>query len=225
MAQSPSNTATPPPVLAAEPRHLEGLVTCHCLTFPDEAITRLGRTFLKAFFRYFMRRRAGVVLAAVEPGSDKVVGYVIAGVPGLRKRFLWTRALFLGPIVLWKALTDRTVRQRLREPVPRVEQGQRPAGPAGDGWPADEPAAAVTLQFLGVHPDCRRRGVATAVLSALRAHGRREGYRTLRVKTPNVNARAIAAYQSAGWTISGVGERYTYLWRSTRAVDAAEDKQ
>jgi ribosomal protein S18 acetylase RimI-like enzyme len=225
MADGLNNNAKPtaPLVVVAEQRHLDGLVACHCLALPNEAVTKLGRSFLRSHFRYYIRHPEGLVLVAVEQQSGKVIGYMVGGAPWLRKRFLWTHALSLGPIILWKALTDPVVRARLREPVPPVAQGRRPEGPAGDGWPDDPPGTVATFLFLGAHPDYRRRGISTAILTALRAECRRRGYRAMRLKTPNTNAAAIGLYRSAGWRITGVGLRYTYFWCPTDPVDPAGD--
>jgi ribosomal protein S18 acetylase RimI-like enzyme len=221
MADGLNNNAKPtaPLVVVAEQRHLDGLVACHCLALPDRVMTRLGPSFLRAHFRYYIRHPKGIVLAALDPDGS-VIGYTMGGAPWLRKRFLWTHALSLGPIILWKALTDPVVRARLREPAPLVADDQRQEGAAvWCGWPDDPPETTGRLLFLATHPDHRRKGVGRALLVAFRHECSRRGFRTMQVMTQNVNGAAIGLYRSAGWQITGVSRCDTYFWSPVDSTD------
>jgi ribosomal protein S18 acetylase RimI-like enzyme len=60
------------------------------------------------------------------------------------------------------------------------------------------------LEGLGVHPDHRGRGVATALLRAVEEEAHRRGAHrlTLRVLAPNAGARRL--YERAGYEVEGV---------------------
>ncbi|MBR2666821.1 MAG: ribosomal protein S18-alanine N-acetyltransferase [Oscillospiraceae bacterium] len=61
---------------------------------------------------------------------------------------------------------------------------------------------------VAVHPDFRRQGVATALLSAFRRFGDIQGLRFLTLEVRESNAAAVALYGSLGYCI--VGRRRNY---------------
>jgi [ribosomal protein S18]-alanine N-acetyltransferase len=71
---------------------------------------------------------------------------------------------------------------------------------------------------LAVHPDCRRRGVATKLLGGAVGVARARGARSLFLEVSADNSAAIALYSGAGF--DRVGERKGYYVRAEGSAPA-----
>lgn len=92
------------------------------------------------------------------------------------------------------------------------EPGNRPTPPRGAyfvayeggravGMAAHQPLDADTseLRRLYVHPEARRGGVARALLAAVEAHARGQGFVRLRLETGQRQQPAMRLYEACGW--------------------------
>lgn len=71
---------------------------------------------------------------------------------------------------------------------------------------------------MGVVPQARRRGVATALLAAAQAEAKRRGVSEMFLEVAETNAPARALYAQAGFV--EVGRRARYYQNAARATDA-----
>lgn len=86
---------------------------------------------------------------------------------------------------------------------PQAFTAYGPSGTAGE----------LKLQQLYVHPAWQRRGLGGRLLQHVEAHARRTGHATVMLTVNKQNARAIAAYQKAGFRVReaatfDIGEGY-----------------
>lgn len=64
------------------------------------------------------------------------------------------------------------------------------------------------MMNIAVAPECRRRGIATALISELVTHLKRRGSRVLRLEVREGNASAISLYEGLGFTRLGLRKNY-----------------
>jgi ribosomal protein S18 acetylase RimI-like enzyme len=70
--------------------------------------------------------------------------------------------------------------------------------------PLPENAHVLEVSALAVHPDYRRSGVGSALLSAAVQHGRSRGARKLSLRVLDTNEAAVALYERNGFQREGV---------------------
>lgn len=64
------------------------------------------------------------------------------------------------------------------------------------------------MMNIAVHPDCRRKGVAAALITELICRLKGQGSHILRLEVRESNAPAIALYESMGFTQLGIRKNY-----------------
>ncbi len=204
-----------PHVVPASREHLESMVSCHVAVFPEEVITRLGRSFLRVHHRFYIDDPEGFCFVAVDDVTGRVGGLVIGGSPQLRRRFVMKHLLCVGFRFFYKAFSDRLVRYRIRLAARRMlrrlfifrRAGERSRTPP----PPQCPWA--FLWWIGTHPDFRRRGVGNALMEAFEKQCIDRSYTKMRLTVAVDNAAAVALYEKLGWKIIATADRLHYLER------------
>ena len=64
------------------------------------------------------------------------------------------------------------------------------------------------MMNLAVHPDCRRRGIASSLIDALLSRLKERGSRCLKLEVRVSNEAAIAVYESMGFGKLGLRKNY-----------------
>ena len=64
------------------------------------------------------------------------------------------------------------------------------------------------MMNIAVHPDCRRRGIASALIGELVNQLRERGSHVLRLEVRESNVHAISLYESMGFTQLGLRKNY-----------------
>ena len=64
------------------------------------------------------------------------------------------------------------------------------------------------MMNIAVHPDCRRQGIAAALISELVARLKEQGSHILRLEVRESNTAAVALYNSMGFTQLGIRKNY-----------------
>ena len=210
---TPSSEGPQSDIVPARPEHLDSLVSCHILALPQEPITILGRGFLRAHYAYYIAHPEGVCLIGMDEQSGQVTGFVVGGRPELRKRFVLKNVVRFVVTVFVKALVSPTVRRRLAAGL----SGLLPGSHRGASAPEEPRGTYARLLFIGVHPDYRRRGVASRLLGTFHTQCAAQGFQTMRLMTENINAPGIAMYEKAGWQIVHRSETDTYFRRDARS--------
>lgn len=208
-------------VVAAEEKHLDGMVRCHIKAFPGEFVTLVGARFIKTFYKFYISSPDGIVFVATSP-SGKVVGLVTGGKPELRKQFSRIHLPFYILDIILAALTSSLARKRLMQhafsAINRILVKVRILSQDSD---KNEPAPGPTgtwssLLSIGTEPSFRRRGTGKSLMEAFRAESMARGYKTMRLSVHLDNTAAIALYKKCGWQVSLETPRGIYF---TRKVD------
>ena len=85
-----------------------------------------------------------------------------------------------------------------------AEENQTVCGYIGSQTVLDE----TDMMNIAVHPECRRRGIATALIAELVHQLRERGSHILRLEVRESNAPAIALYEAMGFTRLGLRKNY-----------------
>ena len=64
------------------------------------------------------------------------------------------------------------------------------------------------MMNIAVHPDCRRKGIAAALITELVSRLKARGSRVLRLEVRESNFSAIALYEALGFTQLGLRQNY-----------------
>ncbi len=208
-------------VVAAEERHLDGMVRLHARAFAGEFLTLLGPGVLRAFYRFYREHEQGICLVAVDEPAATVLGLVCGGEPELRRRFVQTHAVPLAWACLRASVTYARVRQRLRQHagrgLARLRRRDR-GGAAGRRPPQPRPASSgrwSSLLSICADPDQRGGGIGGLLMESFREESRRRGYTAMRLSVHNDNAAAIGLYRRCGWEVLATTPAGTYFARST----------
>ena len=85
-----------------------------------------------------------------------------------------------------------------------VEENDVVCGYVGSQTVLDE----TDMMNIAVHPDCRRKGVAAALITELVSQLKLRGSRIVRLEVRESNTPAIALYKSMGFTQLGLRKNY-----------------
>ena len=174
---------------------LESVVEIHLAAFPDYMNTQLGRGYLHAFLRGFLRREDTVALLALGE-SGQVLGYAV-GAP-VQSGHEMNRALVpaailavLGkPWILATPRIRRTAWQRIQSMLGR--KGAVKPKPV-------LPMVTLSLVSIGVDPQARGRSVGEQLMKAWEQGAKQLGCASLRLSVYPQNAGARRFYERNGW--------------------------
>jgi len=183
-------------IRSLEPRDLERVVQIHCLRFPGQRSTRLGKPFLKRMYEWFHAHHPQFCFVAEM--DHEVVGFIVGAVGGYGRRVfrfafpqvVW--GLIRCPTLLWNRSSFFLWHSYLR--------GLLPGGgsPAGNGSPN---AACLSFASLAVTDSAGSSGLylIREMEKAAKQNGIRRMSHSVRLDNPKV----IRLYQLLGWSIDG----------------------
>jgi ribosomal protein S18 acetylase RimI-like enzyme len=170
----------------------------HEAAFPGFFLTRMGRPFLRAYYRLVLEYGRGILLVA--EGPDGVVGFVAGflepdGFYRLMRSRKWR---MLAPIALGVLQRPSTLGAVLAN-IRKVRAG----GPA----PADAGGVGCELSSLGVHPSASGRGVGQALVRGFVSCSAAEGAdRVFLTTDADGNERVNGFYRKLGFSLSATLE-------------------
>ena len=174
---------------------LESVVEIHLAAFPDYMNTQLGRGYLHAFLRGFLRRDDTVSLLALSE-SGQVLGYAVGApvqVGAEMNRALVPAAVgavLTRPWILFTPRIRRTAWQRILSIFGRKESA-KPTPLL--------PMPTLSLVSIGVDPQARGRNVGEQLMKAWEQSARQNGCASLRLSVYPQNAGARRFYERNGW--------------------------
>lgn len=177
------------------------VVDVHVRSAAEQANVRLGRSYLEAFFQFFVD--SGQAVALIAEYDNRPAGYCIGAPYGYRSAMLRNLAVpaligLLPQPALWKMAAVAAL-----EPVRRLRTEDR----SGDG-------ATLTYALVGiaVRPEMRGAGIAEDLVQEFRQRVRQRLESTvMRLSVHPDNHRAISFYEREGWRRSaseGSGASY-----------------
>jgi len=205
-------------VVAAELKHLDKIAQCHIKAFPGEFMTLIGKRFIKAFYRFYITDRDGIVFVAVR-SSGEIVGLVAGGKPELRRQFSVKRVPLYSPAIIFSAIKNEYARKRLWQHFcTAAKKVLTKLKLATDNIVTEEPAPDPlgtwsSLLSICAEPQWRSRGIGKALMEAFRSESEARGYKTMRLSVHLDNDAAIALYKKCGWQVILETERGIYFKR------------
>ena len=103
--------------------------------------------------------------------------------------------------------SENSVASELENPLSlwlSVEEDGAVCGYVGSQTVLDE----TDMMNIAVHPDCRRKGIAAALITELVSRLKARGSRVLRLEVRESNFSAIALYEALGFTQLGLRKNY-----------------
>ena len=179
---------------------LGGMARAHVAAFPGQFMTQMGRRWLAALYRLYVRSEDGIALVACEDDTGRVVGLVAGGAPSLRTQFLSGARLRYPHVLIWRFLTRKVVRTKMLSYLLgklRPKRGRRSDIVAERS--ATLPANHGSLLSICVIPEYRGTESASRLIEAFQDESRRRGYEAIELTVRSVNARAMAFYEKHGW--------------------------
>jgi ribosomal protein S18 acetylase RimI-like enzyme len=195
------------------------MAKCHAQAFEKgDVLSLLGPALIRGFYRYYLKK--GVCLVAVDVTSGRLAGVVIGGAPALRRKFVLSRSLWIGPLVVSKLFTNRYIRQRFwanlkdlfrRKPSPILKnEGGVQALPVTEN-PCEPMEDSAQLRSICTQPEFARRGVGKALLKAFGRKCNQMGYKSLRLRVALDNQPALDLYKKNGWKEISTDDTFVYL--------------
>lgn len=181
-------------VVGMELSDIEHVIDVHVSAFSGAMNTRLGRAYLRAFFKWFVEADDAIALLA-KAGND-VTGYVVGAPIGYDDRL--TKALLLPAIValsirphlLIRSGFVRAINSRIGSMFGTNKPGKTP----------DLPAGSYSLVGIGVRPMAQGHGVGATLMRAYESAVVNAGGVAVRLSVYSSNAKARGLYEASGWT-------------------------
>ena len=174
---------------------LEAVVEIHLAAFPEYMNAQLGRGYLKAFLRGFLRRTDTVAVLALSE-SGQALGYIAGAplemLPEMGRALLPSAALAvcLRPWLLVSPRIRSTAWQRIASGFGRRNEPK--AAPL-------LPMPTLSLVSVGVDPQARGRSVGEQLMKAFEQEARARGCASLRLSVYPENTAARRFYERHGW--------------------------
>jgi ribosomal protein S18 acetylase RimI-like enzyme len=142
--------------------------------------------------------------------AGKVVGFAVGGEPNIRNLFL-RRAVFRYPyIIIWKFLTNPSVRHvLLKELTRKLHFKYRPTTIPENTKTQETTTHRGNLLSICVLPDYKGTGIAGKLIRFFQLACTAEGYNYLMLSVTTDNLRAIAFYKKHGWRETGKSGKST----------------
>lgn len=198
-------------------QHLQQVVALHERCFPGYYLTDLGRSFLRAMYRWHVESPEAIAHVALA-GDGSLAGFVAGTVDyssyrrSLFRRTWWRMGVALGKrFVSNPALTARLIGERSElvwQAIASIVPRRNPRRSLTDAI-ASEDLRAASLVSIAVEPSARRFGIGKALSELFVREAWNRGCEriTLSVRDDNVAARAF--YESMNWEeVSRSSNRY-----------------
>ncbi len=170
----------------------------HIQAFKGSMNTRLGSSYLRKFFEWFVQFEAGIVLVAMLKTHDheEIVGYIV-GAPidygkAMNRDLFWV-ACWNTLIRPWLFLSDQfreTIKSRL---VALFKQS------SDQSFKVDLPLPVMSVVGVAVLPNCQGQSIGQELLSAFEAQARHLHIRSLRLSVYPDNLGARRVYEKCCW--------------------------
>ena len=188
-------------IVPATAEHLPGIAACHITCFPDVFASRMGLPFLLELYERYLKDPDVFLLAGVETQSDRLLGAVAGGRPGMWREFTRMAIRKYPGRLAYKLLVDGVVRRAIcREVLRRFDirrSGEQRHMFGDPKWSADRKFAA--LRVLCVLPFARGGGLAGGLTEAFGKACWSAGYDWMYLDVLPENKRGIAFYRKDGW--------------------------
>jgi ribosomal protein S18 acetylase RimI-like enzyme len=200
---------------------LDQIVAIHKQAFPNTFGSALGKSYLRAFYAWFLADSAALCLVAAS--EKRLLGYAVGcqnartyyeQLYGARQKTLvWAalRGLLENPLALVR------FRRALPSILPRLAQimskrrAKLPQASATDALPAPEIDCA-SLNVIAVHPSVLGTQVATTLLQAFVKAVYERGVARIQLTVDKSNSRAIRFYEREGWRrFAEAGTNFIYV--------------
>lgn len=174
---------------------LHDVAGLHLEAFEGYLNTLLGRGYVQALLRWFIKNQRAITLAAID-GNQKIVGYALGAPVGytrsLNRELFWVVAtrtimrpwLFLNPR-FWAVLTTR-LRSMVGLPTPARQ-------------PFELPDPSMSLVAIGVASSQRRSSVGQCLMRAFEAKAHKLHMRSLVLSVYKDRTAARRFYEKCGW--------------------------
>lgn len=188
----PYNAGTAGVIRKATVQDLSGIVGVHRRAFSQFFLTRLGREFLRRYYRMVIDYRAGIVY--VGEAGGRIKGFVCGFVdPAAFYRLMWNkRRAFVRPVL--SALIRRpSLAAGVLHGVQRIQSSATGSAPA-------TPEGSCELSSIAVAPDANSGGLGSALINAFLEQAWRLDAQCVYLTTDaEDNAAANAFYRKAGF--------------------------
>ena len=205
-----NNTNDDVKVTKAQEKHIPGMALCHFKSFPGRFMTEMGKTWLCALYRFFVRHKGSICHVAVDT-YGKVVGLAVGGDPHIRDEFLSTALFHYPHIIFWKCLNKQLVRRVLLQELVRKLHRKNTAALSRNNQSSNSKICSGNLLSICVLPACEGAGIGGKLIESFQLACKAEGYRRLTLSVDKENSRAVAFYKKHGWrqrAISGESIRF-----------------
>jgi len=181
--------------------HLPVVVTLLRELFPDNPLSCLGSSFVRQLLLSFVELPGGCGYVYLEDGV--VAGFVVGSTNSRGHRYALLRRRWFA--LLWQTMRSVLVSPSRIRPLAQyllsyVANG-RSTGPRRDQFRSALPAA--SLVFLGVAPEYRRSGIATALVEAFLRRMSECGANGVKLAVASNNHGAVRFYLRQGWQVAG----------------------
>ena len=181
---------------------VQDLAVLHQSTFAGALGASLGRTYLLAFFRWFILNPESIKLVCTK-GPD-AVGYVFGAPdgygPSMNRSIFWPIVIGVlsQPWVVAHPSFGRQIPIRLRILLQRWVRRQRRSPSNASKHPTGNRPMYV-LVGIGVGPSARGRGLANRLMDVFENRVWEQGFEAIRLSVFTSNSPAFRLYERRGW--------------------------
>lgn len=186
---------------------LPDIAACHIACFPTSLSTQLGHAYVQKTFEWFLVGTNRFLFHVSD--NNKVIGYCGGFMPlragdGSSSGMLQyafreaVRGVIKNPLLLFHPEVAANYRFLWLNIKRRITGKAKAVNPVSDQKPFKQYTG---LVVIGVHPDCRGRGLAQQLMTEFEIRTRAFHQSEMVLSVKKGNERAVKAYTNFGWKI------------------------
>jgi len=191
---------------------LEKISDCHISAFPDSLYSKLGNSFLKNMFLWYIVSERGILFHIEK--DDQIIGYCCGTIntsPGLPSAltnviqfrfglFLWS--FIRKPWLIFHKNNLKQIPVLLQNIMLKI--GRRNANSLSNNISNESFIPTMGIVSIGIHKDYQIKGFGSILLKEFEQQALRNGIHMITLSVRLDNSQAIASYKKNGWLIKSL---------------------
>lgn len=190
---------------------IENIAQLHMIAFKGYTNTLIGKSYVRAFIRWFCESNEAIALCAIDK-TNNPVGYVVGAPLGYTARL---NKKIIGPAMIGIVIRPwLAINPRFRWIVINRIKSLRQSGMRNLEVTPILPSPTISLVGIGVHPDYRGKKIGDELIKEFETNVRKIHAKSMRLSVYKDNIAACKLYEKSGWKFfNQVNQPFVYYYK------------